>query len=145
MALTVEWTGLLQGVTFGQGTGGVWFNANQPVTGIGVPTPKDQDVDLKSGDGEYAGTDRKASRLVVASLIVVGTSASDTMDKFEALTVAFIDSAASDVTYELYLPGKHFSVSGRPRGIIEDLSRLKSHRIDCVGTFKAHQPTMTAL
>lgn len=144
MALTVAWTGLLQSVTFGLGNGGVWFNESQPVTGIGALTPKNQDVDLDHDDGFYAGTDRQPMRLITCALVVLGTSSSDTMDKFEALAVAFENSGATDKTFELWLPGKHFSVSGRPNGCVEDLSRLKTSRIDCVGSFRAY-PTMTAL
>lgn len=142
MPLT-EWQGLLQGVTFGTATN-YRFSARAAVSGVGVPSPKTQDVNLEHGDGGYAGVDRKAVRVVTIPLVVFGTSPTNAMDNFETLAAAF-EPSATDVTLELYLPGKHFSVSGRPRGITEDLSRLKASEIECLGLFFALDPTMTAL
>jgi hypothetical protein len=140
MTLSV-WQGSLQGVTFGTGTN--YHFADQGVSGIGAVV-KDQDVNLEHGDGSYAGTDRKGPRIITIPFVVLGTDSTSAMDNFETLAAAW-EASATDVTLELYLPGKHFSVSGRPRGIVEDLSRLKLAVIDCIGTFMANTPTMTAL
>lgn len=140
MPLSVEWTGLLQGVTFGAGT--VYRIDESNVSGVGVPAPKSNDVDLIHGDGAYAGADRKAARIITIPFVVLNSSPASTMDSFETLAAAW-EPTTSDVTLELYLPGKNFTVSGRPRGLIEDLRHLKASRIYCIGTFVALNPTMT--
>lgn len=140
MPLT-EWQGLLQGVTFGKGTN---YRLDVPnIGGLGVPNPKTQDVNLDHGDGGYAGTDRKGIRIITLPFVVIGTSPSNCMDNFETLAAAF-EPVAADVTLELYLPGKHVNISGRPRGITDDLSRLKGGVIRAQGLFVALNPTMTA-
>lgn len=138
MPLT-ESQGLLNSVTFGAGTN--YRFAPENVSGVGEPPPKTNDVDLKHGDGAYAGTDRKSPRIITIPFVVLGTSPSNAMDNFETLAAAWVPGG--DVTLELYLPGKHFTVSGRARGLIEDLRRLKASVVDCVGTFHALNPTMT--
>jgi hypothetical protein len=140
MALTVG-QGSLQGVTFGIGTNYQW--ADPGPTGIGEVV-KDQDVELDHDDGSYAGTDRKGTRVITLPFVVIGTDAANAMDNFETLAAAFAASA-TNVTLELYLPGKHFSVSGRPRGVVEDLTHLYEAVVYCLGTFVANNPTMTAL
>lgn len=137
----VEWQGSLQGLTFGTGTNYRIGQAN--LGGLGT-TYKNLDVNLTGGDGSYPGPTRKASRLITIPFVVLGSSPSDAMDNYELLDAAFSDPG-SDVTLELYLPGKHFTVDGRPRGTDEDLRRLKVGRIDCIATFLAHTPTMTAV
>lgn len=138
MPLT-EWQGSLNGVTFGAGTNYRFEPAN--VSGIGEPSPKTNDVDLRHGDGAYADTDRKNVRIITIPFVVLGTSPSNAMDNFETLAAAWVPGG--NVTLELYLPGKHFTCSGRPRGLIEDLRRLKASVVDCIGTFVALNPTMT--
>lgn len=140
MPLT-EWQGSLQGVTFGAGTN--YRFGPGSVTGIGGSV-KPVVVNLEGGDGAYSGVDRKAPRLITIAFVVLGTSPSNCMDNFETLAAAF-EASATDVTLELYLPGKHFSVDGRPRGIVENLTQLKSSKIDAIGSFFAADPTMTAL
>lgn len=137
----IEWQGTLNGVTFGTGTN--YRIAQGNVSGIGVPPPKTNDVDLRHGDGAYAGSDHKAVRIITIPYVVLGSSPTDAMDNFQTLAAAWVEGG--DVTLELYLPGNHFTVSGRARGLIEDLSRLKSSVVDCVGTFVALSPTMTLI
>lgn len=135
--------GSLQGVTFGDGTNYRWDEEGP--SGVGGLEPKTILVDLKGGDGSYAGPARKPSRLITIPFMVVGTSESDVMDNFETLAAAF-DDPGSNQTLELYLPGKHFSVSGRPWGCPEDsLAQQKQGIILCTGSFMAASPTMTAL
>jgi hypothetical protein len=142
MPLT-EWQGSLNSVTFGTGTN-YRFDERGGIAGIGVPTPKSHDVDLKSGDGAYSGADRKSVRIITIPFVVLGTSPSDAMDNFQTLCGAFVEQA-SDITLELYLPGNHFTVAGRPRGLNEDLSRLKASVIPCLARFDALTPTMTLI
>ena len=134
------WQGSLQGVTFGTGTN--YHFASTNISGLGVPSPKANDVNLTSGDGAYAGADLKGVRVIVIPYIVLGTSPTNAMDNFETLAAAW-EPVASDVTLELYLPGKHVTIAGRPRGLVEDLSALKSSRVAAIGTFVALDPTMT--
>lgn len=140
MPLT-EGQGLLQSVTFGLGTN---YQIDEPgPVGIGVPSPKTNDVDLRHDDGSYAGADHKASRIITIPFIVIGTSPSNTMDNFETLAAAW-EPVAADVELELYLPGKHFTVDGRPRGLAEDLSLLHQWVVHCIGTFVGLDPALTA-
>lgn len=141
MPLT-EGQGSLQGVTFGVGT--KRHISPQYVTGIGVQPPKNQDTTLDHGDGGYGGVDRKGVRSIVIPYTIVGTSAADAMDEFETLAAAW-EPVSADVTLELYLPGKHFTVQGRPRGLPENLSRQKSGIITAVGLFVCLNPTLTAV
>ena len=141
MPLTTEWTGKLQGVTFGAGT--VYRIEQANIGGIGVPAPRANDVELVHGNGSYANADRKSSRVITIPFVVLDASPSATMDAFETLASAW-EPVSADVTLEVYLPGKHFLVAGRPRGLIEDLRHLKASRIDCIGTFVALDPTMAA-
>jgi hypothetical protein len=135
--------GSLQSVTFGVGTN--YRIADPGPQGIGGIEPKTVIVDLKSGDGGYAGPVRRAIRVITIPFIIVGTSESNAMDNFETLAAAFEDPG-SDQTLELYLPGKHFSVSGRPWGLgDEDLGLLYQWTVTAQGTFMATDPTMTAL
>lgn len=137
-----ESQGLLQSVTFGKDTNYHFSPAH--VSGIGVPVPKTQDVNLDHGDGGYAGTDRKGIRSIIIPFTIIGTSPSNCMDNFETLAAAW-EPVSADVTLELYLPGKHFTVAGRPRGLTDDLARLKSSVITGIGLFVALNPTMTAV
>lgn len=137
-----EGQGLLQSVTFGLGTN--YHIAEPGPTGVGVPAPKTNDVDLRHGNGGYAGADLKASRIITIPYLVIGTSASNTMDNFETLAAAW-EPVSADVELELYLPGKHFTVDGRPRGLLEDLSLLHQWVVPCLGTFVALDPTLTAV
>lgn len=141
MPLTTEWTGKIQSVMFGTGT--VYRIDESNVVGVGVPAPKTNDVDLAHGNGAYANTDRKAARVITIPFVVLDASPSATMDSFETLAAAW-EPVSADVTLELYLPGKHFLVAGRPRGLVDDLRHLKASRIDCIGTFVALDPTMAA-
>lgn len=138
MPLT-ESQGSLNGVTFGAGTN--YRFAVQHVSGIGVPAPKTNDVNLAHGDGAYADADLQSVRVITIPFVVLGTSPSNAMDNFETLAAAWVPGG--DATLELYLPGKHFTCSGRARGLIEDLSRLKASQVDCIGTFVALDPTLT--
>lgn len=136
----VEGQGLLQSVTFGK-----WTNyriADPGPTGIGGLEPKTQIVDLKSGDGGYFGPARKPMRPITIPFLIVGTSESNAMDNFETLGAAFEDPG-TDQTLELYLPGKHFTVTGRPWGLgDEDLGLLYQWQVTALGVFMAY-PTMT--
>ena len=138
MPLT-ESQGLLNGVTFGAGTN--YRFAEEHVSGIGVPVPKTNDVNLAHDDGAYAGTDLQGVRIITIPFVVLGSSPSDAMDNFETLAAAW--APGGDETLELYLPGKHFTCVGRPRGLIEDLRRLKQSMVDCIGTFVCLDPTLT--
>jgi hypothetical protein len=134
--------GLLQGVTFGAGT--AMHFAPEYVSGIGVPVPKDEDVDLEHGDGGYAGTDRKGIRSIIIPFRIVGPSAASCMASFDTLAAAW-EPVDADVELELFLPGKHFTVQGRPRGLPDDLSRLRNGVISTIGLFVCLDPTMTAV
>lgn len=140
MPLT-EGQGSLQSVTFGKSTN-YRIDSSGPA-GIGGMEPKTAVVDLRSGDGGYAGPARKGTRVITIPFVVIGTSESNAMDNFETLAAAFEDPG-TDQTLELYLPGKHFTVSGRPWGLgDEDLSLLYQWIVPCLGTFMAFNPTMT--
>lgn len=140
MPLT-EGQGSLQSVTFGKSTN---YQIAPPGPG-GIGTiAKTNDVDLRHDDGGYAGADLKAARIITIPFLVIGTSPSNTMDNFETFSAAW-EPVSSDVTLELYLPGKHFSVSGRPRSLVEDLTFLYEWVVPCLGTFVALDPTITAL
>ena len=133
----------LRGLLMGPGTR---FHFDGPWSGLGLPTPKTADVDLEQGEGSYPGRDYLASRVLTFPIGFGGSSAAEAMLDLLALSEAWQVSNATDLVLVAQLPGwEKWSVTGRPRGLVEDLTRLKSGEGRALATFVANDPTITFL
>ena len=129
----------LRGLLHGPGTRYSW---DGPWVGLGLPATKSQDVELDQANGSYPGRDYLTSRLLTFPVAFGGSSPADVMLDLLELTEAWSPSLV-DLELHGQLPGwGHFHVVGRPRGLIEDLSNLKSGEGRAMATFVAHDPTI---
>lgn len=104
---------------------------------------KDQDVDLRHDDGSYAGTDRLESRVLTIPIEIAGT-ASAAGAAFKTLNDTTWAPSATDLQLHMQLPGLgKFSVYGRPRGVLEDMTNADFGIIRCQLYFKMNDPTIT--
>lgn len=123
---------------------GTPFEIDVPgIRGLGNPPAKTSDSVLGGRDGSYAGPDYTSSRVLSIPYKIGGGTAADAMNDLATLMGAWTPAAA-DVELHFQLPGwGHFFVSGRPRGLDEDLVHLKSGEIAALATFHALDPTIT--
>lgn len=137
--LTLEWQVELDGMLLGAGTD--VLIAEEGIGGLGVPAPKTSDVELAHADGAWLGTDLGGTRVVTVPFFIAATPhyAAQLFDELAALW------APKTATSELHmlLPGfGHLWVRGRPRGLVDDLSRLRSGVVTALGTFFCGDPTI---
>lgn len=127
------------------GGAGTVYHFTGPITGLGIPVPRtDGDQERGDLDGDVGGSDTLPRRILTLPVGIDGADADDAMGLFQALKAAWRPSIV-DVTLDLCLPGfptddETLTWFGRPRGIAEDLSRLKSGWIDALLTFEALDP-----
>lgn len=130
----LEVQGLLHGPT-------TRFHWTGPWTGLGLPAPKTNDVDLDDADGSYPGRDRLTSRVLTFPVGFGGTTPAAVMDDLRTLSEAWTTVAVGQVELHAQLPGwGHFYVVGRPRGLVEDLTNLKGGEGLALLTFHALDP-----
>lgn len=113
-----------------------------PITGLGQPPAKVQDVTLSHEPGAYGAKEFTDVRTLSIPLLIHGTDPADAMTNFATVSAAW---AASETDVELWiqLPGfGKFHVVGRPREFADDLTNLKSSEIAALGTFVALDPTL---
>ncbi len=103
--------------------------------GLGVPAPKTADVDLDGAPGSYPGRDYGGPRILTFPLAWGGSTAAEAMLDLLDLSEAWLPSVV-DVTLDFQLPGWGLClVEGRPRGLVEDLSRIPSGEGAALATF----------
>lgn len=113
-------------------------------TPLGDVSVKAQDVVLSSGDGSYAGADRKGPRIFTLPLVYVGTSANCGL-AIQTMETAWAPST-TDITLHGRIPGVgKFVVNGRPRGLAVDFANMDFGEIRFLATFVALDPTYTEL
>lgn len=113
------------------------------ITGLGQTPVKSADVELDHADGSYGSPDYSGARTLTIPLLVHGDDPADCMDNFSTLLAAWVPST-SDIPLYIQLPGwGKFYVNGRPRGLDDDMSRLKSSEIAALATFVALNPAIT--
>lgn len=134
----IELRGKLHGPTTDIDTGeGGW-------TGLGNPGAKQSKYEIDGDDGAFLGRQYLASRILTFPLVWHGTSAADVMLELSALCVAWSPRAAVDVRLYAQLPGwGRFYVTGKPLGISEDLTMLKSGEAAGLAQFEAGRPVIT--
>lgn len=110
-------------------------------TPLGIVSVKSRDVDLASGDGSYAGADRKGPRIFVLPLVYGGTpeACGAAIQSMETMWAA----ATSDVLLYGRIPGvTKFYAQGRPRGLGVDASDLHFGIVRFTATFVALTPAL---
>lgn len=131
----------LRGLLMGPGTR---FHWSGPWSGFGHVV-KSYDVDLEGADGVYPARDALAAKLLSFPIGWGGSDAADAMTDFSELLEAWRPASTGGELLELHgsLPGwEHFFVVGRPRGLVEDLSKLKSGEGSALCSFLATDPTI---
>lgn len=112
------------------------------IRGLGIGSVKTADVQLDHADGAYGSPDYQGVRIITIPYTIGGGTPADAMDNLTLLLVAWAPST-SDIELHLQLPGwGHVYVTGRPRGVDEDLIHLKSGEIGALATFHALDPTI---
>lgn len=131
----------LRGRLMGPGTRFDW--APPGWQGLGLPAWKTTDVDLEQGPGSFLGRDYLAARLLTFPVVWGGHGAEDVMLDLSDLVDTWAPSRSVDLELWGKLPGwGRFFVVGRPRGLVEDLSGLKSGEGAALLTFLAGDPTI---
>ena len=130
----------LRGLLHGPGTRFHWTGA---WTGLGLPAVKTSDVDLQEDDGAYPGRDLLEARVLTFPVGWGGSTPAAAMEDLATLSTAWAPSRSTELELHAMLPGwGHFYVVGRPRGLVEDLSRLKNGEGEALLTFHALDPTI---
>lgn len=126
------------------GFGTPYLIAYESIAGIGNPAPKVNDADLGHDKGAYLGRDYPAVRVITIPYVLRGTAAAVGAN-FKALCTAWA-SSETDLPLHGRLPGfGKFTVTGRPRGLLDDLSQANRGVIRALATFVAGDPTVTWL
>ena len=111
-------------------------------TPLGSVSVKSRDVDLVSGEGMYAGTDRLGSRTFTLPLFYEGTTANCGL-AIQTMETAWAASA-TDIVFYGRIPGVgKFHISGRPRNLTVDFADMDFGVIRFLGVFVAPDPTYT--
>lgn len=114
------------------------------IAGLGEVVPKSNDVDLEGDDGAYATKDFDAPRVITIPMRISQSSPANAMNSFGTLKAVWAHSNAADIPLYIRLPGwGRFYVTGRPRGLKENLVDLKSSVIPVLATFFCPKPVIT--
>ena len=142
--VTVDYTAELRLLLMGFGT--VYGIGPRPasIEGLGLSSPKTNDLDLAHADGAYAGQDKRSVRVITVPIVIRQTSAALAMTSLTTLQTAW-DVSTVDIPLYFRLPGwGKFHVNGRPRGLeVAVPTELKQRfSITCLGTFVCNTPTV---
>lgn len=139
--ITADWQIELRAALMGAGTSFL-FPRPGGIKGLGVPPVKTNDVELDLADGSYAGRDFHGPRLITVSFFTKETSASLALDRLESLNGIWAPST-TDLELHFRLPGWRFKVSGRPRGLDDDIDAALFGHVKAMATFFCPTPTIT--
>lgn len=136
--ITLDYHLELRGLLMGPGTP---YHFEGPWTGLGFAGVKTADVELDQAPGVYPGRDYLAARVLTFPLAFGGGTPAACMVAFRDLLAAWAPSTATDVELWGRLPGwGTFTVTGRPRGLVEDLTGLKGGEGKALATFFCPDP-----
>lgn len=139
--ITLDWQLELRGLLMGAGT--PWRTDQPGWGGLGHPGVQTADVDLDQAAGVYPGRDYLAARTLTFPLLWRGTPA-EVMDGLTTLLAAWQPSLATDLPLHAQTPGwGRWMVTGRPRGLAEDLSRARVGIGRALATFFCPDPAIT--
>lgn len=103
---------------------------------------KSQDVELDQANGSVAGRDYLSSMVLTFPAIFGGAGPANVMLDLADLREWWKPSSV-DLELHARLPGwGHFAVTGRPRGLTSDLSRMPFGEGRALLTFVVHDPTI---
>lgn len=140
-SLTADWTGAVNGVTFGQGTNYRW----RPTGFSGLALPGFRTTDMSRGPqvaGVSSSFDTIDGRLLVFPITIGRATATLTQQNFQTLKAAFKPST-SDTTLDLRVPGMpetQMLAYGRPRGISDEQWEPHGRTMSCVASFLCTDP-----
>ncbi len=141
MAITADWQGNLGSLTFGAGT--EWEIEPPGISGLGIPSPRTRDSERGDQAGDVGGDDVLPRRVLYLPLVGTFSSPGAAWQAFEEeLKVAFAETIV-DEALDLRLEGMPATgrrFYGRARGLVEDLSNLKSSTVRALCTFEALDP-----
>ncbi|MEJ7763888.1 MAG: hypothetical protein WKF86_00165 [Acidimicrobiales bacterium] len=118
--------------------------AFENLSGLGVPEAKTSDIEFGHAPGAYLGRDYSEVRIITVPYVLRGTPLSVGAN-FRTLCVMW---AVSETNLPLHarLPGLgKFTVTGRPRGLVDDLTQLNIGVVRALATFVCGDPTITFL
>lgn len=88
------------------------------IDGLGILSPRSNDVPRTTGDGSYPGADLLPDRTVTVTMDVVGTEGADIAAKLRALATAWNrSSTVVALEYRLWTAEPARWVDGKPRGV----------------------------
>lgn len=134
----------LRATLMGKGTG--YLIGPPGIRGLGVKV-KDADIDLAHDRGDHAAEDYEGPLQITVPLLIGSneSTAADAASGFVAMRAVWTASA-SDLELHLQLPGwGHIYVTGRPRGLDDDLVELEGGVVAALAHFKANDPTITVV
>lgn len=139
MPISADWQGNVRALTFGAGTD--WEIEPPGISGLGIPSPRTRDAERGDRHGDVGGDDVLPRRILSIPLVTTRSSPGAAWEALESeLKVAFAESIV-DEALDLRLPGGALRrYYGRPRGLSEDLSLLKSSTVRALCTFEALDP-----
>jgi hypothetical protein len=136
----------LHNTLYGRGNGGVYLQSNKnAVDGIGIPTPKTQDVKYWGRDGSYGNPDYNDVRIITITGFVrdkTGSVATAVTNYKNLLSAWAPINADTDLAFQLGGALK-FYVNGRPRGITTDMTNIRAAVIWVLLRFDCLNPTIT--
>lgn len=137
------WQWEIRGVLGGAATR--YENGPEGWGGLGSPGTKTNDFALDQAPGTYQGPEYPAERVLTFPVVWGGEGPDDVMIDLVILSAAWRTSTV-DVDLALWLPGLgRVRFTGRPRGIVEDLTNAPRGEARGLATFVAGDPTMTYL
>jgi len=143
--LTADWQIEIQALLTGAGTD--YRIRPKGISGLlGVPPTKTADVVFQGQAGAYGSRDYAGPRVILVDYVIVGDDADDAVDLLNDLSAAWAPTL-TDVELHGRVPtGRHWMVSGRPRGLSEDLEFVRAQSggvAGVIGEFHALDPTVT--
>lgn len=126
---------------YGRGSNGVYLDGGTPLSGLGVPDAKTQDVVLNHANGVFANPDYLQMRSISIPVIIKDTP-SNAFSSFAALIAAWAP-LTSDIDLAFQLPGwGKIYVLGRPRGLKDDFKVANRGVIRALLRFDCPDPTI---
>lgn len=146
MPLTQDWQVEIRGTVTGAGTD---FQIEEGgISGLGVPPAKTNDVDRGHASGAYFGRDYTGVRVITIPYVISVNEGTDAEKAANAggLFLWLCDlweASETDIVLAMQLPGfGQVSFEGRPRGLVDDLSRLSVGVARGLATFMCGYPEM---
>jgi len=142
--VSADWHVEIRGTLTGPGTD--YQLGPRVIEGLDVPQAKSNDVDLAHAAGVYQGRDYTGPRVISIDYAIDGNSvAASAGSAFVALSALWAASE-TDLPLHMRVPGfGHIVFTGRPRGLLGDLSDLSIGFVRAQATFFCGNPAYTVV